>query len=795
MFRSTAAFVAALLSFALAAPAAEVREYQALRASRPDGRTVAVQNLVLTRDAFRIEFKSGTFHYLAPLGTTTFGAVFIGNGSYTLTPATTGESHHLQVVTSDPTRTTLSDTFSEFVLLFTDQTVADIERNAPMGTGAPDPAAAAVYENYLKDQRHDYKTNLQLRVLLDLLNRPTRTDGVFLAMVKGKSLAPALIAVDPLGVSNLSAMYGMFGGEEVGYFSFDDLNRGFWYLSTFAHEARNGQGKPSRAIAHAEHYDIFTTINGLKIEGKTRIRLQPMMDGVRVLPIRLMPRLRISKVVLEGPTPGDLGVIQEPLDAGLLRRMTGDTVNDADAAVVFPQALEKGKSVEISVEYSGDEVLESYGPEFYSVRARESWYPNIGTFTDLATYNLTFDAPRRNTVVSVGDLVEQHDAGNRHVTVWKSDVPIRVAGFNYGDFVKESRTDSVTGLTFDAYTNRSWTKRVGDTLVDAMNATRSSTAFFGPMPYKHLSISQQLESFGQSWPTLVYFPTVALTNSVDRAMGIGNPKALSSVNEFVKTVGWHEVAHQWWGHRVGWESYRDQWLSEGFAEFSAAVTLQFTENMAATNRFWENRREEILTKRSVIANDRAGAISDGYRSSTRYSPGAAQALIYSKGAYVLHMIRMLMREERKPGPDERFITMMQDFVRTYDGKNPSTADFQHVVERYMTPAMDAKRDGKMDYFFDQWVRGTDIPRLKSALQAEPANGKYRIHGTITQEGVPPDFITLVPVYIDFGGDRVARLALMRLVGSKTENMDVQIELPAAPRRVLINYMHDVLSRD
>ena len=36
----------------------------------------------------------------------------------------------------------------------------------------------------------------------------------------------------------------------------------------------------------------------------------------------------------------------------------------------------------------------------------------------------------------------------------------------------------------------------------------------------------------------------------------------------------HEVAHQWWGIGVDFASYHDQWLSEGFANFSGLWYLQ-----------------------------------------------------------------------------------------------------------------------------------------------------------------------------------------------------------------------------
>jgi len=258
----------------------------------------------------------------------------------------------------------------------------------------------------------------------------------------------------------------------------------------------------------------------------------------------------------------------------------------------------------------------------------------------------------------------------------------------------------------------------------------------------------------------------------------------------------HEIAHQWWGHEVGWQTYRDQWLSEGGAEFTAAVVLQFTETLRSYDRFWEERREHILTRRGSVPTDQAGAISQGYRLASRTAPFAAQTIMYEKGAYVIHMLRMMMRDPTKPNPDAAFIAMVKDFLETYAGKNPSTSDFQSVVERHMIPAMDAGGNHRMDYFFSQWVDGIEIPKLRSDLQASDAGGgKYRISGTVVQEYVSAGFRTVVPIYLDMGGDNIARLGQVHLSGQTPAKVDVTLPLPSAPRKIVINALHDVLVRD
>jgi peptidase M1-like protein len=792
---------ALVLIAASTASAQEAVEYRSLRASRPDGRSIPVKDLALVRDAYRINLHSGVVHLLAPVGRQTVGAVFIGDGSYQLTPATAAERRHLQLVSGSTE--VLSDRFKRLVLLFTDRTADELLAHAPAVTGTPDQAATRAYEEYLQRDQTGGLPNFHLRLLADLLNRPARKDGVFLAFVEGQSYPQVLLAVDPLGVSNLTPRFSFFGGEEVALVSFDRTNGGLWYSSTFAEQAARGHGKPIRLLADAGHYEIETTLDGTALRGRTTITFAPTADGLRVLPIQLFHKLRIQSATLER---GDTGartavtVLQEEHPTSLFAKLFGEEPSDADVAVQFSEPLSRGVEVRLTLTYDGRDVLDGANG-IYSVGARDSWYPNLGTFDALATYAMTFRYPSKNVLVAVGEQVSEKTDGGQKVAVWRSDVPIRVAGFNYGDYQKTSKDDADSGVDTAVYTHRGTASgsMANNAMADALNTARLGKVYFGAPPYRHLSVTQQPElNFGQSWPTLVFLPTTSFISSTDLALGTDgiDPRALQSLKEFRNTVAWHEVAHQWWGHQVGWASYRDQWLSEGIAEFTAGLALEITGGgHKGANAYWELRRIAVLGKTTGVANVDAGPITQGFRLTTRRSPRAAQAIIYDKGAYVVHMLRMVMRQDGVPDPDHAFKAMMMDFVKTWSGKNPSTADFQAVAERHLTPDLDLAGDGRLDYFFNQWVYGTDVPALTSAIEAtDLGGGKYRIAGTVTQAGVPAEFHTRVPIYIDFGNDRVGRLGTIAVTGSTTAKVSVEVNLPQRPRHVLINAMHDVLSR-
>ena len=126
---------------------------------------------------------------------------------------------------------------------------------------------------------------------------------------------------------------------------------------------------------------------------------------------------------------------------------------DADFAVVLPAALKQGDSLFLRVKYRGKEVLKDAGDGNFYVQAREAWYPNAGTFTELATYDLTYRFPKAYQVVSVGEQTGDTVSGDQRVTTFKAVEPIRVAGFNVGKFRKVSKTDKDSGLTVDVFTN------------------------------------------------------------------------------------------------------------------------------------------------------------------------------------------------------------------------------------------------------------------------------------------------------------------------------------------------------
>jgi len=181
----------------------------------------------------------------------------------------------------------------------------------------------------------------------------------------------------------------------------------------------------------------------------------------------------------------------------------------------------------------------------------------------------------------------------------------------------------------------------------------------------------------------------------------------------------------------------------------------------------------------------------GLRLDTFKTRQAYNRLVYSKGGYILHMLRSMMYDA-KTG-DEAFIRMLHEFVQSHMNQNASTESFKQVADKYMTPGMDVEGNHQLGWFFAQWVYGTDIPRYKfDYTLAEESGGKYLVKANLAQSEVNRNFVALVPIYADLDG-KMSLIGRVRMIGNSSQS-DLKIPLPRKPKRVLINANYDVLAR-
>lgn len=759
--------------------------YRALRNSLP-AETYRVENIELKRDVGTITLRTGQLTFLPPVLGRVAMAVFSGDGRFQLKPAIPIEEEHLNKLLGRPD---VDETFDAALFCFTDGTLAEVQSQARMI--ALDPRAADELKDFRRKLRERAYSDIDADLLSELYN-PVAQGGSFRAFLHGKTDADLRFLIVPSG-----AVPQLPSSEEVGLINVDPGGErsGIWYLSHLDSEWKGPQGASSiedRRVASAEKYRIETTIEPSgQLVATAQIQLTGKVDGARLIPFELLPTLRVVRVSSGGR---ELSYIQESVK------------EDPFFHVILPEPMVKGRTYNINVIYAGGQVIHNAGSGNFSVGARTSWYPSSNSFLDHATYDLIFKIPKQYTLVSVGKLAKEWQEDNQACSEWKSDVPLSVAGFNYGAFKKKMVTDRDTKYDIEAYStsevpdylkpfttqlNLTTAAMADQALVEGENAIRLFQRWFGEAPYGRIAITQQPEyNFGQSWPTLVYLPMFAFLDSTQRWSLMGQQAFRFA--DFIQEVSPHEISHQWWGHMVGWASYHDQWLSEGFAEFSAGLFVEASSKPAEVDKFWDRLRDEIVQKNQFgIAPNDAGPVWLGERMNTFKAGGAYNRLVYPKGAYFLQMLRMLMRDE-KTG-DQDFIALMHDYVQTFLYKNASTEGFKAVVDKHMKPALDAAGTHDSGWLFQDWIYGTGLPRYHLEYTVKPAEGgKASFEGKLTQSEVPRNFLMTVPLYFDFDGHWVPA-GRVRVVGNATAQ--VKATLPKMPKRVSINANHDVLASE
>jgi aminopeptidase N len=195
----------------------------------------------------------------------------------------------------------------------------------------------------------------------------------------------------------------------------------------------------------------------------------------------------------------------------------------------------------------------------------------------------------------------------------------------------------------------------------------------------------------------------------------------------------------------------------------------------------------------MAAND-AGPLWLGLRLESPKFSHAYQGITYSKGAYVLQMLKSMMYEDQSTGndPNHVFKEMMHDYIASNQNTPASTESFKAIVEKHMTPVMDLQKNGRLDWFFREWVYGTQVPKYQFKYGVEPGDGKgVSVRVEITQSEVDDQFAMLVPVYADFGKGMV-RLTQLEVVGNSTRS--VVLHMDQQPKKMDLNTYRSVLAR-
>ncbi len=741
-----------------------------------------------------LTFQQGRFAFYAPFQGRITGFVFSGLGHALALPRDPAEKQQMARFLGAPV---LDQQFLSAYVRFTDDTAKDLLMQFQRAglQPSPDVSFVAAWESSVTRLSSSHS----LRILFEEFSSAPRH--FFHAGIDGVVTGPFDILADEMRAENFLIGQPRFVDNVVHY----DV----W--TSYSSPGYSPPPVPFTAL----RYHINSTIRpDNSLEGNTSVDFRSVTGGEQLLFFQLARSLKVESISSESGAP--LAFFQnEGLTARELRYRGEDSL-----CVFLPKPLLAGEVFTLNFRYRGN-VIENAGNAVLYVGERESWFPHHGDTAEFSLYDMTLRWPKRLRLVATGEKSGEHEEGDFRVAHWKMDQPVTQAGFNLGEYAVASLASE--NHSIDVYANKQLEDAIqarlarspvdlspaikvpgsdfpnvhitaepaapspADALKQLAREVDSSIHFCeqysGPFPFRHLGVSQIPGAFGQGWPGLLYISTYSfLPPATQQRAGLNS----TGQELFTQIVPFHEVAHQWWGNVVGWSSYRDQWINEAIANYLALLFADSQKNPDHTLHAWLDRyRKALLTK--APNEDRppaeAGALIMGLRLSSSRSASAYDQVIYGKGAWIMQMLREMLRQPNTPNPDARFMALLKSLVSKYAQKSLTTIQFQREVEAVMTPKMDLEGGRSMEWFFDEYVRGTAIPHYKVSFSSHRADKGFQVRGKLLSSGVPHSFIAPVPLFVSSGsGHGVFLGTVIATAGETPFSFYTQTD----PRKLLID---------
>jgi hypothetical protein len=729
------------------------------------------QPVTFARDTAAITLNSGTVHLMQPVSSgRVTGLVFEGDGHFTMTVPDRIEVAQLRRF-SRKDIIAVDQKFTQLVLRTSDDSI---------DKAFPGAAKEPFAKNSIAENRQNHW-------LIDLGND---VDAQVVAAMLNPGALQMTAAMKTADFDWLEYDYNSSRREEIQLVHWDRRTAEVW-VSLDRAEDRNRNGGPGERDvrpASVSHLDIVADLSKGKwnarrvgateqsmLNGHYAVQeeIAANVDGLVALRLQLYPTAKDVTATDEKGQP--LAVLRDHI--GARSASIDNEIYDSMTTVIFPAPLKAHEPHVVTFHYD----LETPNYAFGNL-----WYPTVPEAFDVTTAKLELRVNKRNEVRAMGRKVSETESPDgSKVSTWLIERPAKMVTFSTAERFTEVPLE-IPGVpkvvSFGTVTGLDPAARIRNAGADVINSLR----------FYEFLLDDKLDN-----------PQIYVT-----AIAAGHGQAFDGflhLSEFTyeehpgatELFRAHEVAHEWFGHKIGWKTYRDQWLSESFAEYASMMFVQAT--VKGGDKYYDeivNAYDGIvqgtlaggfskfnrpwLIEMNPNARARLGPIGVGYRAGTSDIPAGYEIQAYHKGPLVLHMMRTLLRF--KTHSDDTFVRILRDFVKEYSGKDASTADFQRVVEK--------NAPGDWSYFFDAWVYDSAIPTLRWNYKIDPtATGGAKLTVNVKRSGVRDDFMMVAPVKIEFDGGHAGIFFMSIRKNEQTVSQD----LPSVPRKVIFAPDHSLLA--
>ena len=712
MGRSGLACVALLLLFFMPALGIESTKPQWLDAlqspSLDSSGARAVRDLQVPLSDGLLTIESGWLFPFAKVGGRSIEFVFIGDATFQLIPPNDVEEHQLELFTSK--KDVIVSVDSAIVVLGSKQledALAATDGNE--GGSPPTDRATEIFDSWKESPEREV-LGICPAILRILHGDPVYEHYALVRFDSPLSEHPLVFLIDPGEPEPM--MFGQFVPVEL-----DDVDRSRYekYIRKQRRKGRFtafnvknlGQWKTwlaSQVSSIPDEYgfdithhiiDVQVAPTEEKIRGTSTIIGQARSENLRIVALSLTPQLVVDAV--HGADGGEL-----PFE-----RFSGELY------VELPEAVGRGDRVRLQVDYHGV-VFNVIEKGIFSLSDTSGWYPDEPN-SDRATFDVTFHWPKKYELLSSGKMMEEGFEGSQR---WKRsvlDVPSLAFTFEVGAFTVTSFDAGDIEVTLAiSKTSLPWERIARKHLVETIQkAMPFYEETFGDYPLDYLTVVTLPRGYSQGFLGFVSLSHYLLQRS--RSYNID----VHDYTQRIETIA-HELAHQWWGNKVGWVSYRDQWLSEALADYSAVQYISTQQSSKALYlrshaSGWRNILGRRMNDGEIFAS--RGPVVMGTRLAENYGGRTYSSIVYDKGSVVFLMLARTLQVDP-------FNMMLKELATRVNNRLISTETFIMAIERMSGIGLEE--------FAEQFIYGTGIPEIYYDYEFFETSDGYRITGTARQ---------------------------------------------------------------
>jgi hypothetical protein len=689
-----------------------------------------VRNLTVTATDMTLEMASGSA-FVAETAEGTTAVVLLGRGRMRFAPSDPAEQTQIRIFSGEP------QLAADFDAAFIRLRPSEFDDLFPAASLTPRTASAGDLRRATDvfDENVGQTFNIDLRDLSRERWSLIPTSGDLVAEVRTRRLG------------SLTYARSMKDAEDISLFDRKRRRN----IAVYASQQKLGTRGRFYGEDELVEYDILRhdlevafSPDRLWVEGTARLQIRIRSLALSSMTLRLAESLNVRTVATE--EQGRL----------LYLRVIGQN----SVIINFPTALRRNAEISLYVAYGGrlepqqidregivldqqanvqqEDVYIPVEPQ-YIYSNRSYWYPQ-STVTDYATSSLRITVPAEFDVIATGNEVGPPEPAPgavppgqraRKLYVFDSNRPMRYLSCVISRFTRVASRDVVLAaagngappapVALNVQANPRQVSR-GRSLIDRAAAI---IEFYGsligeaPYPGFTLALTENDLPGGHS---PAYFAILNQPLPLSPLVWRNDPVAFEGYPPYFLA---HEIAHQWWGQGVGWKNYHEQWLSEGFAQYFAAL-------YAARDRGDDVFRGMLRQmRRWAIDQSDQGPVYLGYRLGHIKGEGRVfRALVYNKGAMVLHMLRRLVG-------DDKFFEGLRQFYTTWKFRKAGTDDFRRAMEKVSGQDLAS--------FFDGWIYGSAVPEIgfSSTLTPTEARVRFEHRGTLI-----PTPVTVSVLYAD-----------------------------------------------